>query len=159
LREGQDAIVSRGSPYENRSNLAPAFFAEIVRRYEGTRLGRQELNAEVLNDVPGALWSRDWIDNQRVAAAPTELMRIVVAIDPAVTSGEDADETGIVVACVSSDQEVYVLADLSGRYPPHEWAREAVAAYHRFKADCVVADVNNGGENASRGDFRGWGVG
>jgi phage terminase large subunit-like protein len=145
-REGQDVVVSRGSSYENRSNLAPAFFAEIVRRYEGTRLGRQELNAEVLNDVPGALWSRDWIDGARVAVAPPDLMRVVVAIDPAVTSGEDADETGIVVAGVSSDQEVYVLADLSGRYAPHEWAREAVGAYHRYQADCVVAEVNNGGE-------------
>ena len=144
-REGQDVVVSRGSSYENRANLAPAFFAEIVRRYQGTRLGRQELEAEVLDDVPGALWTRDWIERGRVEQAP-DLCRVVVAIDPAVTSGEEADETGIVVAGVSSDQRVYVLADLSGRMAPHEWARAAIGAYHRYKADCIVAEVNNGGE-------------
>jgi phage terminase large subunit-like protein len=145
-REGQDVVVSRGSSYENRANLAPAFFAEIVRRYEGTRLGRQELNAEILDDVPGALWTREWIDQTRVEAAPADLARIVVAIDPAVTSGEDADETGIVVAGVSHDRQVYVLADLSGRYAPHEWAAKAITAYHLHQADCVVAEVNQGGE-------------
>ncbi|HEX3430493.1 MAG TPA: terminase family protein [Rhizomicrobium sp.] len=144
-REGQDVVVTRGTSYENRENLAPAFFAEIVRRYQNTRLGRQELDAEVLDDVPGALWTREWIDNARVERAPEDLTRVVVAIDPAVTSGEDADETGIVVAGVATDH-AYVLADLSGRLAPHEWAARAVAAYHRHKADCIVAEVNNGGE-------------
>jgi phage terminase large subunit-like protein len=144
-REGQDVVVSRGTSYENRDNLAPAFFAEIVRRYEGTRIGRQELNAELLDDVPGALWQREWIDQTRTAEAP-ELTRIVVAIDPAVTSGEDADETGLIVVGVDREQHGHVLADLSGRYAPHEWAQRAIAAYHQHKADCIVAEVNQGGE-------------
>jgi phage terminase large subunit-like protein len=145
-REGQDVVVSRGTSYENRDNLAPSFFAEIVRRYQGSRLGRQELDAELLNDVPGALWQREWIDEARVTAAPDDLVRVAVAIDPATTSGENADETGIVVCAVDADGHGYVLADVSGRYQPHEWARTAIAAYHRFKADYVVAETNQGGE-------------
>jgi len=92
-----NCVVTRGSSYENRANLAPAFFDSIVRRYEGTRLGRQELDGEVLEDVEGALWSRDQLDQCRRERAPAELVRIVVAIDPAATSGEDADETGIII--------------------------------------------------------------
>ena len=89
-------MVTRGSSYENRSNLAPAFFDQIIRKYEGTRLGRQELEAELLEDTPGALWSHGSIEASRLRLAP-EMTRVVVAIDPAVTSGEEADETGIVV--------------------------------------------------------------
>lgn len=148
-REGQDVVVSRGTSYENRENLAPAFFEEIVRRYQGSRLGRQELDAEVLNDVPGALWDRTWIDEARVPIAPTDLVRVVVAIDPATTSGENADETGIIVCGVDADGHGYVLADISGRYQPHEWAAKAIAAYHKFSADCVVAETNQGGEMVS----------
>src|SRR5579883_2183900 len=140
-----DVRITRGSTFENRSNLAPAFLAQIVKRYEGTRLGRQELEAELLDDVPGALWTREMIERARLIAAP-ELRRIVVAIDPAMTSGEDADETGIIAAGIGFDGHGYVLDDLSGRMPPHEWARRAVAAYHARKADRVVAEVNNGGD-------------
>src|SRR5215467_13055714 len=89
-------VVTRGSSYENRGNLAPAFFEQIIRKYEGTRLGRQELDAELLEDTPGALWSHASIEVSRLRSAPV-MTRIVVAIDPAVTSGEEADETGIVV--------------------------------------------------------------
>jgi phage terminase large subunit-like protein len=95
--------------------------------------------------VPGALWQRAWIDRDRRERAP-ELKRIVVGIDPAVTSGEDADETGIVVAGVADDGHGFLLQDLSGRYAPHEWAKVAIAAYHRHQADRIVAEVNNGGE-------------
>src|SRR6185437_12677383 len=139
------AVVTRGSTYDNAANLAPAFLAQIVRRYEGTRLGRQELDAEVLDDVPGALWTREAIDRAKVAVAPA-LRRVVVAIDPAVSTGEDADETGIVVAALGQDGHGYVLDDLSGRYAPAGWARRAVAAYHAHHADRVVAEVNNGGD-------------
>jgi phage terminase large subunit-like protein len=117
----------------------------IRSRYEGTRLGRQEINAEMLEDAPGALWQRDRIEELRVPKAP-QLQRIVVAIDPAATSGEDADETGIIVAGISQDRRGYVLDDLSGRYTPIEWARKAIAAYQRYSADRIVAEVNNGGE-------------
>ncbi|HVM81639.1 MAG TPA: terminase family protein [Stellaceae bacterium] len=137
--------VTRGSTRENRKHLAPAFLAEIVRRYEGTRLGRQELEAELLEDVAGALWTRDALDAARVREAP-ELARVVVAIDPAVSSGEDADETGIVVAGVSAGGIAFVLEDASGRFRAEEWARAAVALYRRHRADRVIGEVNNGGE-------------
>jgi phage terminase large subunit-like protein len=141
-------VITRGSTYDNRANLAPAFMAQIIKKYEGTRLGRQELNAEVLDDVPGALWSRALIEETRWPPhkAVPELIRIVVAIDPAATSGEEADETGIVVAGKDADGHGYVLADQSGRYPPIEWARTAISLYRKFKADRIVAEVNNGGD-------------
>jgi phage terminase large subunit-like protein len=147
-REGHDVAITRGSTYENRANLAPGFFAQVIRKYEGTRLGRQELNAEILDDVPGALWSRALIEETRwpVHRNIPDLVRIVVAIDPAMSSGEDADETGIIVAGKDVDGHGYVLADLSGRYPPTEWAKAAIAAYKEHKADRIVAEVNNGGE-------------
>ncbi|MBV9551694.1 MAG: DNA-packaging protein [Alphaproteobacteria bacterium] len=138
-------VVTRGSTFENRGNLAPAFLDQIVRRYEGTRLGRQELEAEILDDVPGALWNHGLIDGTRVAGAPN-LTRIVVAIDPAAGTGEHADETGIVVAGKSAAGHGYVLADASGRYTPTEWAKTAVAALRAHGADRIVAEVNNGGD-------------
>ena len=138
-------VVTRGSSYENRGNLAPAFFDQIIRKYEGTRLGRQELEAELLEDTPGALWSHGSIEASRLRSAP-EMTRVVVAIDPAVTSGEEADETGIVVAGKDKNGHGYVLADISGRYPPTEWARRAITAYATHRADRIVAEVNNGGD-------------
>src|SRR5712692_708666 len=143
-REGHDVVVTRGSTYENRANLAPGFFGQIIRKYEGTRLGRQELDAELLEDTPGALWNHGLIDANRLRSAP-EMTRIVVAIDPAVTSGEDADETGIIVVGKDANKHGYVLADLSGKYSPIEWANIAIAAYHAHRADRIVAETNNGG--------------
>jgi len=137
--------VTRGSTYENRTNLAPAFLQQNIRKYEGTRLVRQELEAEILDDVPGALWTRGVIEASRACAAPP-LLRVVVAIDPAATSSEDADETGIIVAGSDKQGQAWVLADASGRYPPAEWAKTAIAAYRSHRADRVVAEVNNGGE-------------
>jgi hypothetical protein len=110
-REARDVVVTRSSTYENRGNLAPGFFEQVIRKYEGTRLGRQELNAELLDDTPGALWNHRIIDTAR-QAAPPNLARIVVAIDPAATSGEDADETGIVVVAKDNHGHGYVLAAL-----------------------------------------------
>jgi phage terminase large subunit-like protein len=127
------------------ANLAAPFFDTIASKYEGTRLGRQELNAEILEDTPGALWKREWIDRDRVETAP-ELTRIVVAIDPAMTSGEDADETGIIVAGISRDKRPYLLDDLSGRHQPHEWATKAIESYRKHQADKIVAEVNAEGE-------------
>jgi len=144
-REGKDVVVTRGRTVENAENLAPAFLSEIMRRYEGTRLGRQELDAEVLEDVPGALWQREWIDRDRVTAAP-ELKRIVVAIDPAVSTSEGSDETGIIIAGIGSDNHGYVIDDLSGRYQPRAWAQKAIEAYRQHDADRIIAEVNNGGE-------------
>lgn len=138
-----DCTVTRGSTYDNRSNLAPAFYKQIVKKYEGTRLGRQELYAEVLDDVEGALWTRSMI---KAAATLPDMTRVIVAVDPAVTSGEDSDETGIVVAGVGVDGSGYVLADRSCRLSPDGWAKRAVQAYIDFGADRIVAEVNNGGD-------------
>ena len=145
LIRNPDCVVTRGSTYDNRDNLAPKFFRQIIDKYEGTRLGRQELNAELLDDYPGALWQRSNIDATRVSAAP-EMRRIVVAIDPATTSAEDSDETGIVVAGLGIDGHGYILADRSCRMSPDGWARRAVAAYREFKADRIIGEVNNGGD-------------
>ncbi len=145
LLAAPDCVVTRGSTHENEKNLAPSFLSAILKQYAGTRLGRQELEAELLEDTPGALWTRDAIERARIAAAPP-LRRVVVAIDPAASSGESADETGIVVAGLGEDGHGYVLDDLSGRCRPHEWAARAIAAFHAHKADRVVAETNNGGE-------------
>ena len=136
-----------GSTYENEKNLAPSFLEELRLSYEGTRLGRQEIYGEILEDTPGALWTREMIETARIT--PDEmppLARIVVAIDPAVTSSEDSDETGIVVAGVSSDGHYYVIEDLSMRGSPQQWARVAVDAYQRHKANRIVGETNNGGD-------------
>lgn len=138
-------VVTRGKTAENSANLAPAFLEQIVKRYQGTRLGRQELDAELLEDMPGALWQRGIIEAARQAARP-ELARVVVAIDPAAGSGDQSDETGIIVAGRDAGGHGYVLADGSGRYAPAEWARTAIAAYRAQAADRIVAEVNNGGE-------------
>ncbi len=137
--------LTRGTTYENRINLAPNFIDQIVSKYEGTRLGRQEIEAEILDDVPGGLWSRGVLEAARVRTAPA-LLRIVVAIDPAASSGEAADETGMIVAGKDGQGHGWVLADLSGRYQPTEWAKAAIAAYRAHSADRIVAEVNNGGE-------------
>lgn len=146
--EGKTVHVTRGNTYENQRNLAQSFIDKIVSKYEGTRLGRQELYAEVLDDVPGALWTLAMIEAAYVHDRP-EMERIVVAIDPAVTSTETSDECGIVVAGRAMKDKVphgYVLADYSCKASPTEWARKAVAAYHEYKADRIVAEVNNGGD-------------
>jgi phage terminase large subunit-like protein len=137
--------ISRGSTYANR---ASAFLQQIVKKYEGTRLGRQELNAELLDDVPGAMWNRALLEAARppIGFVLPDLVRVGVAIDPAASSGEDSDETGIIVAGKDKQSRGYVLGDLSGRYTPIEWARIAVAAYKAHGADRIVAEVNNGGE-------------
>jgi phage terminase large subunit-like protein len=151
LRDPQ-TVVTRGNTYANRENLAPGFISKIIAKYEGTRLGRQELYAELLDDVPGALWTWERIEASRVQQVPVELRRIVVAIDPAVSSSETSDETGIVVAGVgpcrcrgTEELHGFVLGDLSGKYSPNGWAQRAVKVYHAYRADRIVAEVNNGG--------------
>jgi len=138
-------VVTRGTTYENRANLAPGFLRKIIQKYQGTRLGRQELEAEFLEDLSGALWNRGIIEGARARAAPP-LIRVVVAIDPAVSATDDADETGIIVAGKDGHGHGWVIADASGRYPPTEWARTAISAYRAHSADRIVAEVNNGGD-------------
>lgn len=142
-------VTTRGRTLDNADNLASNFMTQIQDRYGGTRLGRQELEGELLEDIPGALWTRECIeDNKR--PLPDELERIVIAIDPAATSGESADETGIIAVGIAKDadgtQRAYVLADRSMRGTPEEWASAAVKIYHDLDADRIIAEVNNGGE-------------
>lgn len=146
LVKDSSTYVTRGSSYENRSNLPPKWFASLIRKYEGTRLGRQELNAELLEDTPGALWNRALIERNRLAVCQVVMQRVVVAIDPAVSSSEDAAETGICVAGLGLDGQGYVLADKTCREKPDGWARAAIAAYRYWKADRIIGEVNNGGE-------------
>jgi predicted phage terminase large subunit-like protein len=139
-------VLTRSRTIDNAANLAPAFLETITAAYQGTRLGRQELDAEMLDDVVGALWQRAWIDDARVLVAPADLTRVVVAVDPAVSTGENSDETGIIVAGRTRDGHGYVLDDLSGKFQPEVWARRAVDAFKRHKADRIVAESNMGGD-------------
>jgi phage terminase large subunit-like protein len=145
IQSSPGLIVTRGRTLDNAGNLAPSFLTGLMARYEGTRLGRQELEGEDLDDNSDALWQREGLDLCRVREAP-ELARVVVAIDPAATSKDSSDETGIVVAGLGTDGRGYVLADRSGRFKPDAWARRAVEAYHEFSADRIVAEGNQGGE-------------
>jgi phage terminase large subunit-like protein len=159
LMSDPSTALTRGSTYANAANLAPQFVEQIIKRYEGTTLGRQELDGELIEDTPGALWQRSQIEALRVVKVPdlartsdtggysTDLVRIVVAIDPSATSG--GDEAGIITAGMDSNGEVYVLSDDSIQGSPQTWARNAVVAYHKHVADCLVAEDNNGGEMVS----------
>jgi predicted phage terminase large subunit-like protein len=142
-------VTVTGSTFENEANLPGPFLQEIIARYQGTRLGRQELMGELLDDVPGALWTRQMMEQCHIAEAP-EMVRVVVAIDPAVTSGDDADETGIVAAGKGVDGHAYVLADASCRLSPDGWGRRAVDLYRAHQADRIIAEVNNGGDLVER---------
>jgi len=145
-RAGKDVVVTRGSTRENAANLSPAFLSEIINRYEGTRLGRQELDAELLEDTPGAFWNREQIERCRAEHRPEELARVIVAIDPAGGADPGNDETGIIVAGIDGLGRGFVLDDLSGRYRVEEWAKKAIAAYRRYSADRIVAETNFGGQ-------------
>lgn len=138
-------VVVTGSSYENRANLDPAWFAETLAAYEGTRLGRQEIYAEIIDDVPGALWQRQMIEDSRVTEHP-QLVRVVVGVDPEAESGEGSAETGIIVAGLGKDGHGYVLEDASLRGTPDQWGRAVVTAYHKLQADRIIGEVNNGGE-------------
>jgi phage terminase large subunit-like protein len=145
------AVVTRGRSRDNSANVAPAIFDTILSRYEGTRIGRQELDGEVLEDAEGALWNGAQIERLRVRIHPA-LRRVVVAIDPAVSNNEGSDETGIVIAGVGEcpckgtpELHGFVLEDRSGKHSPDEWARAAIGAYQDHSADRIVAEINNGG--------------
>ena len=142
--------TTRGSTYDNQANLARSFFAQVVERYAGTRLGRQEIDAELLEDVPGALFSRDHIDRNRTRILPEDLSKIVVAVDPSGTSGgESNDAVGIVVAGRTYSKHAVVLNDYTLNAPPSVWAKKAIAAYHEYNADEIVVETNFGGAMAT----------
>lgn len=151
-RRPDRVILTTGSTYENAANLAPGYLEEMRDGYEGTRLGRQELYGEVLMQAAGALWDWGWFERPgfRLEQPECELERVGVAIDPAATSTEDSSETGIVKGGRGEDKRGYLLGDLSGRYTPSAWARQAIFAYFGFSdgipANAIIAERNNGGE-------------
>lgn len=146
IMSDEATVTVKLSTAGNASNLAPAFLAEMTRRYEGSVMGRQELLGDFVEEAEHALWRRHWIEEARVPVAP-EMTRVVVALDPPVTSTRASDACGIVVAGLGEDKRAYVLADrsLQGR-EPNVWAKAAIAAYDEFGADCLVAEVNQGGD-------------
>jgi len=146
-----------GSTYENAHNLPEKYLKRLLRSYEGTRLGRQEIHAEILTENPAALWNQDTIDRHRVAAMPDDVARLVIAVDPAVTSKKKSDETGIVMAALcecrcQGEPELhgFLFDDKSGIYKPHQWGKTVVESYDELLADLVLAEVNNGGELVER---------
>lgn len=146
-----DTVVSRESTYANERNLPPKIVAKLRSKYEGTRLGRQELHAEILEDNPYALWNQTLLDKHRIKQVPPRLERVVVSLDPPVTSGESADECGIVCAGRYRGEDgrthVVVMDDWSvGQRTPHGWASRGVSLWKNRRANIIVAEVNNGGD-------------
>lgn len=141
-------IVTRGRTMDNQINLAASFLKQVHDRYAGTRLGRQELEAEILEDTPGALWSRSQIEANRCPLPDLRwVSRIVVAVDPPAVSGAEADACGIVVAVLDRDGTMIVVDDATVQgLTPEKWARAVVETYHKWGASCLVAEVNQGGE-------------
>jgi phage terminase large subunit-like protein len=137
-------VVTRGRTADNVRNLAPGVVEALSARYAGTRLGRQELDGEILDDTPGALWTRAMIESTSARVAP-ELRRVVVALDPSVAADGGGDECGIVVAGVDYEGRAWVLRDGSGNLSPSDWSRRAVALAEEHGADCIVAEANQGG--------------
>ena len=140
--------ITRGSTFDNANNLSPSALLELGARYEGTRIGRQELYGEILDDVDGALWTKGVIDRNRIDQHPP-LARITVSIDPAVTNTKDSDETGIVVCGSDAAGNGYVIADYSFKGSPYEWATRAVDVFREHKADSILVEVNQGGDMVS----------
>ena len=139
-------VITSARTADNAANLDPSTLAFLYEKYACTRLGRQELEGELLTDVPGALWTRDMMEAAHVPSGPAAFRRVVVAIDPAGSSNKNSDETGIIVAGIDTTGIGYVLADLSGKYSPDTWSRKAVEAYKGWKADRIVAEKNYGGD-------------
>ena len=140
--------ITRGSTFDNAGNVPKQFLDNLKKKYEGTRLGRQELNAEILDDTPGALWDREMIEKANAKRTIPDMKRVVVAVDPSGTRGEnedDGDAIGIVVAGKGIDGRAYVLSDRTCKLSPNGWARRAVDAYRAFEADRIVAEENFGG--------------
>jgi phage terminase large subunit-like protein len=144
-RDDGSVVITRGTTFDNAEHLSARALADL-RRYEGTRIGRQELLGELLDDVDGALWTRELIEPYRVVRIDRDhVARVAVAVDPAVSPGERSDETGIIVAAVDREGRGYVLDDFTCRLPPDGWARQVVRARDKWHADRVVAEANNGG--------------
>ena len=140
-----DTVITTGSSFENLSNLSERFIKRVIKRYEGTRLGRQELYAELFSDVVGALWTYDSIHRNRVREAP-DLVRVVTAIDPATTANKRSDETGIITAGLDAAGHIYVISDASLKAKADVWAATAVREYNANLSDLLIGEANNGGD-------------
>jgi len=146
-----DTKVIKGNTFENADNLAPSTIKMLKERYSGTRLGQQELYGQILEDIEGALFHSANIEQNRIEVTP-DMQRIVIAVDPAVTSNKnisgkrDSDETGIIVAGRGVDNHFYILEDKSGVFSPDVWIKRAIELYYKFDADRIVCEVNNGGD-------------
>lgn len=145
-RKDGSVVITRGSTFDNKDNLAATALAELLARYDGTRLGKQELYGELLEDVEGALWNWAMIERDRVKETPTDIVRRVVSVDPAVTSNDTSDETGIIVVSRDRQGHGYVEADHSMRGTPDEWAKKVIAAFDHYECDNIIVEVNQGGE-------------
>ncbi|HKS86085.1 MAG TPA: ATP-binding protein, partial [Pseudolabrys sp.] len=138
--------VTRAPTRANAAYLSPAFLRDILARYEGTQLGRQEIDGEIVEERSDALWTRGMIEAARVPAAPP-LLRIVVGIDPPGSDRRGADACGIVAAGIAENDTIYVLADATVQgLSPAGWATAAIALFRRINADLMVAEVNQGGD-------------
>ena len=147
LVDREDCIVTTGSTFENEANLAESALSMLKEKYDGTTLGRQELYAEIIDTIDGALWNNKLIEDARLPDdTEKDLTQIIVSIDPAVTANKDSDETGILVVGKDFNNEYYVLEDISGKYSPDAWAKKSIRAFYEWGADRVVAEVNNGGD-------------
>jgi phage terminase large subunit-like protein len=145
IMKATSTVVTRGRTVDNALNLDTSTLRYLNERYGGTTLGRQELDAEMIDEAEGALWNRALIEENRRQRAPETMRRVVVAVDPSGGAGRGNDETGIIVAGLGDDGHVYVLGDASGKLSPDSWARRAVDAYHHHKADRIVCEQNFGG--------------
>ena len=148
-RRDKDVYVTTGTTFDNKKHLAESALQQLRDKYEGTTLGRQELYAEVLDEIEGALWKPSMIDNTRVKEMP-DMQRVVVAIDPAVSNNENSDETGIMVVGKGFDNRYYILEDLSDRMSADTWANVAINAFYKYNCDRIIAEVNNGGDLVER---------
>jgi phage terminase large subunit-like protein len=155
----EDVFITKGSTFDNADNLSPAALAQLRMSYEGTRMGMQELEGRLLDDLEGALWTSEMIDKSRLVLPPSakgmtpqdlyrelDLHQVVVAIDPAVTAKANSDSTGIIIVGKGHDGFGYVLGDRTTKASPGAWALRALKAYEDFSADRIVAEVNNGGD-------------
>ena len=150
-RNGDDVVLIKGSTFDNAENLAESSLKLLKEKYENTSLGRQELYAEIIEEVEGALWTMHLIDRSRKEKKDIpDFKRVVIAIDPAVTSKQTSDETGIIVVGKGQDNRYYVLEDSSGRFSADAWARKAVDLFYEYSADRIVAETNNGGDLVER---------
>ena len=153
LSTRKDVTLTAGSSYDNKQNLPPGYLQAIARRYEGTSAGLQEIHARLLKEADGALWKREWIDDRRIDSVPDDIYKTTVAIDPAVTyNPRRSDETGIIVAAIGGDlrtsqqeKKYYILEDASGVMTPDAWANRVVQLAHKYDAEFITGETNNGG--------------